>query len=283
MLEPLAAGVHVLAGTILGQVGPRTASTAPHVSFQIRPPGRATPYVDPKPILDGWQLLQATTGDPAAGASALFGPARAAALDKIGWETSAELQPQILANPSIVIDPGVRRAIESGLVVQPALAALEHLAAAGLRPTVSGVRGVSDPLSGIPGYAATSSPAAAVTGLEISAINGVPVLGHQGTGSITDITIRQLLALPAAVRPVGIDSATAGAPAGAATTGPDRTDRIVLTFAPPAGASPILGELAGVGLTPPQWLSLIGHLDKLGNPTVANGRSSAAIAPRRGP
>ena len=283
VLEPLAVGVHVLAGTILGQVGPRTATAAPHISFQIRPPGRATPYVDPKPILDGWQLLQATAGQPAAGASALFGPARAAALDKIGWETSAELQAQILANPSIVIDPVVRRAIESGLVVQPALAALEYLAAAGLRPTLSGVRGVSDPLSGLPASAAPSTAAAPVTGLELSAINGVPVLGHQGTGSITDITIRQLLALPAAVRPVGIDSATAGSPIGAATPGPDHTDRIVLTFALPAGASPILGELAGVGLTPPQWLSLIGHLDKLGNPAVANGRSSAAIAPRPGP
>ena len=33
--------------------------------------------------------------------------------------------------------------------------------------------------------------------VDISAINGTPIAGHQGPGTITDLTIRALLTLPA--------------------------------------------------------------------------------------
>ena len=32
----------------------------PHVRFEIRPAGKGAPRIDPKPILDGWKLLEST-------------------------------------------------------------------------------------------------------------------------------------------------------------------------------------------------------------------------------
>ena len=40
---------------------------APHLNFSIRPAGRGAPRIDPKPILDGWKLLEATAIYRAAG------------------------------------------------------------------------------------------------------------------------------------------------------------------------------------------------------------------------
>ena len=45
--------------------------------------------------------------------------------------------------------------------------------------------------------------AAGATGssVDISAINDIPIQGHQGAGSITDVTIRRLLTLQGAMQP----------------------------------------------------------------------------------
>jgi hypothetical protein len=76
-LYPLRAGVHVLAGTVLGHLGasaggegvpengaagssrsnPSTPQAGAHMLFQIRPPGSGA-LIDPKPILDGWVALE---------------------------------------------------------------------------------------------------------------------------------------------------------------------------------------------------------------------------------
>ena len=51
-------------GTILGRIAQVDPKQAPHVFFQIRPAGKGAPQIDPKPILDGWKLLEATAGLP---------------------------------------------------------------------------------------------------------------------------------------------------------------------------------------------------------------------------
>ena len=40
----------------------------------IQPAGKNAPYIDPKPILDGWKLLEATAVYRAAGVDPFFGP-----------------------------------------------------------------------------------------------------------------------------------------------------------------------------------------------------------------
>ena len=42
----------------------RRPTTAPHMLFEIRPAGRGAPRIDPKPILDGWKLLESTADLP---------------------------------------------------------------------------------------------------------------------------------------------------------------------------------------------------------------------------
>jgi hypothetical protein len=59
-LAPLVKGSIVVAGTILGRVGADALTKASHLYFQIQPAGKNAPLIDPKPILDGWKLLQAT-------------------------------------------------------------------------------------------------------------------------------------------------------------------------------------------------------------------------------
>ena len=45
----------------------------PHVLFELRPAGRGAPRVDPKPILDGWKLLESTAIYRAKGKNPFFG------------------------------------------------------------------------------------------------------------------------------------------------------------------------------------------------------------------
>ena len=51
---------------MLGQIG-ESGAVAPHLHFAIRPAGRGAPSIDPKPILDGWKLLESTAIYRAAG------------------------------------------------------------------------------------------------------------------------------------------------------------------------------------------------------------------------
>src|SRR5437764_491811 len=73
-LARLRKGAHVIGGTLLGRVGPATTTLAPPVYFHLRPAGKGAPLIDPKPILDGWKLLEATSIYRASGRNALYDP-----------------------------------------------------------------------------------------------------------------------------------------------------------------------------------------------------------------
>ena len=51
---------------------PAGRPSAPHLNFAIRPAGRGAPTIDPKPILDGWKLLETTAIYRAAGQEPLL-------------------------------------------------------------------------------------------------------------------------------------------------------------------------------------------------------------------
>ncbi len=53
-------GSKVIAGTVLSHVAKGDEGIDPHINFSIRPAGKGAPRIDPKPILDGWKLLEAT-------------------------------------------------------------------------------------------------------------------------------------------------------------------------------------------------------------------------------
>jgi len=54
-LKPLKPGATVVAGTILGRIAGPSHTEAPHLSLMVQPAGKNAPYIDPKPILDGWE------------------------------------------------------------------------------------------------------------------------------------------------------------------------------------------------------------------------------------
>ena len=66
-------GSRVVAGTILGRVGTPDPAKAAHLYFAIQPAGRGAPKIDPKPILDGWKLLEETAIYRARGQNVLQG------------------------------------------------------------------------------------------------------------------------------------------------------------------------------------------------------------------
>ena len=82
-LKPLQAGRagHRAARSSAASARP-TRSVAPHVRFEIRPAGRGAPRIDPKPILDGWKLLESTAIYRAAGKNPFFGAGRQEPVDR---------------------------------------------------------------------------------------------------------------------------------------------------------------------------------------------------------
>ena len=97
-----APGSRIVAGTILGRLGDREGRRAPYLRFEVRPAGQGAPRIDPKPILDGWKLLESTAIYRAAGKNPFFG--RDAANPSIGQillMSKETLIQHVLANPRI--------------------------------------------------------------------------------------------------------------------------------------------------------------------------------------
>ncbi|HET9719199.1 MAG TPA: lytic murein transglycosylase [Solirubrobacteraceae bacterium] len=270
-LAPLRKGAVVVAGTILGRIGAGTRTSASHMYFMIQPAGRNAPYIDPKPILDGWKLLEATAVYRAAGVDPFFGSgARSATIGEILLETKTQLEARVLADPHVKIYTCGRRDIQAGLIDRRILGAIEFLSASGLDPTISGL--ACD--AGSHGIDAAGKNGSS---MDISAINGIPIQGNQGPGSITDLAIRRLLTLQGAMAPDQIISLHSyrGEPT---TLGlPDHANRIQVTYTPAFGANQRLSGQVRSILKPKQWVQLIQHISQIPEPAVPTGRSRYAV------
>ncbi len=115
-----------------------------------------------------------------------------------------QLQQQVLSDRRLSIYPAGRGDVASGKVDVRVLAMLEYLAQANGEVTVSClISGHSLYVAGRPGVVSAHIYGRAV---DISAVGGVPILGHQGPGSVTERTIQQILALPNSVEPLQVIS-----------------------------------------------------------------------------
>jgi hypothetical protein len=271
VLKAMVAGRRVIAGTILGRVGRTSKKVAPHLRFEIRPAGRGAPRIDPKPILDGWKLLESTAIYRAQGRNALLDSG--ASIGQILLMSKEALAQHVLSNPRIELYSCGRRDIEAGIVDRRVLAVLEFLAASGLKPTVTSLRcGHSYYTSG--GNVSAHSVGGAV---DIAKINGIPIIGHQGEGSIADMTIRRLLTLQGTAKPHQIISLMEYDGTDNTLALGDHADHIHVGFRPAyREGSPQSGEIDAV-LKPSQWIKLIARLDSIDNPTVRTKASKYAI------
>jgi hypothetical protein len=254
---------HVDAGTTLGHAGG-------YLLFEIRPDGRGAPRIDPKPVLRSWGLLQAIGMDRVPGSSARHSLLM----------SSQALAAQVLSDPRVQIYECGREDIRAGAIDRHVLATLEFLAASGLSPTVSALR-CGHSLMTASGNVSEHATGSAV---DIAAINGIPVAGHQGAGSLTETVVRRLLTLQGSMKPhqiitlmqfPGTDNTFAMA---------DHADHIHIAWQALPGTSTRGGGQAGAVLKAKQWSNLVDRLGRIDNPKVAPRPSHYAIkAVRRGP
>jgi hypothetical protein len=274
VLKPLVKGRRVIAGTVLGRIGKTSEVLAPHMLFEIRPAGRGAPRIDPKPILDGWKVLEATAIYRAQGKNPFFGQdAQNATIGQILLMSKETLAQRVLANPRIEIYSCGRRDIEAGIIDRRVLAVLEFLASSGLKPTVSTLQ------CGHGYYTSSGNVSEHSSGnaVDIAKINGIPILGNQGAGSITDITVRRLLTLQGTMKPHQIITLMTYAGASNTLALPDHADHIHVGFSPTFDPTTKAGRLAESVLKPSQWIKLIDRLGQIDNPSVAVAPSKYAI------
>jgi hypothetical protein len=339
---PLRLGSVVSQGTVLGHLsghalgaGLATSLTpSARMRFAIRPAGDST-TIDPRPIIANWRQLDGALHPKGAkGTVDLVG----ATVSQVFLMSQSELERTVLSDPGIALSRCARQDVAAGAVDGRVLAVLAFLARSGLRPTVEGLRcpsgasgaGARNAAAGARGAAAgafgtgNSVSAAASAGarglaaaehrsgaaVDISAINGIPIAGHQGNGSITDATIRALLTLKGrfapqqivslmyypgtantlasasrwngihiSFRPIAATAASASSSAfthKAHSAGPGRTAPSPLVSAgviPTSVSSPVLTD----DLSTAQWNQLIARIGALPAPSVARKPTSSAI------
>jgi soluble lytic murein transglycosylase-like protein len=293
-LLPLRAGSIVSKGTVLGSVRTPPGARDGHLRFAIRPGGDES-TVDPRPILENWQQLGlALHPQGASGSEADLLGATASGVFLMSQE---ELQRTVLSDPGIDIYQCGREDIAKGAIDKRVLAVLEYLSRINLKPTVSALECGHSEMT-VSGFVSEHYTGDAV---DISAINGIPIAGHQGAGTITDVTIRTLLTLQGEFVPHQIISLMKypGAPNTLAM--PEHWNHIHIGFHPAAnelpaapGATGKAAHSASAGKSAPapivapsdlsttQWNQLIARIGSLPAPKVAAKRSGSAIKDPKG-
>ena len=177
----------------------------------------------------------------------------------------------MLGDGRIEIYPGGRNDIKTHQIDRRVLATLEFLASSGFRPTVSCLKsGHSERTTS--GNISEHSTGNAV---DISAVNGIPILGHQDPGGIADQVVHRLMLLQGTMQPHQIISLL---DYGANTFAmADHANHIHVGFKPLFGTNAKLGMQALAVLKPGQWNNLIDRLRKLSNPVVPTSPSKFAI------
>ncbi len=287
---PLRRGSVVVQGTVLGRVRVPLGAKDGHLRFAIRPAGD-TRTIDPQAILENWmQLDTALHPQGAKGNPSLLGATASA----VFLLSKSDLEREVLSDPGIVMSACSRHEVASGAIDKRVLAVLGFLSRSGLKPTIAALR-CGDGAYAVSGYV---SSARLGDGLAISQINGVPIAGHQGAGSITDTTIRTLLTLQGEFLPRQIVSLMRYPHAPSTLARLDHGDYIEIVFspAPKRGASAKViatkakgAHAAAAGQTSPspvvvsgdlsaaQWDTLITRVAALPAPVVRVKPSSSAI------
>jgi hypothetical protein len=271
-LRRLKIGSRVIGGTILGRIGRTVAGQAPHVEFAIRPAGKGAPRIDPKPILDGWKLLEATAIYRASGKNVLHGDdVEGMSIGQILLLPKPQLERRVLADERIEIYDCGRDDIRSGQIDRRVLATLAYLAESGLRPTVTSLK------CGHSYYTTSGNVSHHSSGnaVDIAKVNGIPILGHQEPGGITEQTVRRLMLLQGTMAPAQIISLLEIG--GATFAMADHNDHIHVGFQPMFGTNRKLGKAALAVLKPGQWSDLLARLGEIENPVVPTKPSKYAL------
>jgi transglycosylase-like protein with SLT domain len=267
VLRRLKVGSHVVGSTVLGRVG---GGKAPHVHFEIQPAGKGAPKIDPKPFLDGWKLLESSDIYRARGRNVLYGDGKFS-IGEIMLLPKPLLERRVLSDPRIKIYPGGRNDIKTGQVDRRVLVVLAYLAESGLEPTVSCLK------SGHSEFTTSGNVSEHWSGnaVDIAAINGVSINGHQGPGDVTEQAVKRLMVLQGTLQPHQIISLLDFGRNTMAMS--DHADHIHVGFQPLFGTNSKLGHETQSVLKPGQWDTLVQRLGEIQNPSVPTSPSRYAI------
>jgi murein DD-endopeptidase MepM/ murein hydrolase activator NlpD len=190
----LEVGSRVVGGAVIARIGAGSGGVDPHVNFSIRPAGSGAKAIDPKPILDGWKLLEATAIYRADGKNPLAANLSGSTVLLLPKEA---LEQRVLHDKSLSIYQCGREDIATGKIDRRVLAVLEYLVSQGFRLTISALE------CGHSTYTTSGNVSEHSTGdaVDISEIDGVPVTGHQGPGTLADSLIKTVLRLQGTMHP----------------------------------------------------------------------------------
>ncbi|GIK77588.1 MAG: hypothetical protein BroJett022_12780 [Actinomycetes bacterium] len=267
---PLRKGSMVVGGTIIGKVGQTDPAVASHLHFEITPAGRGAHSIDPKPILDGWKLLEATAIYRAAGKNPFDDQAT---VGQALLASKSQLQRQVIADPRLEIYSCGRDDVATGQIDRRVMAMLEYLVARGYRLTITSLK-CGHSIMTTSGNVSAHSTGDAV---DIAMVNGIPIYGNQGQGSITEAVINDLLKLQGSMEPAQIISLMEmGGPTFAMG---DHDDHIHVGYTPDGSDN---GEPISGLLKPDQWDKLLDRIAELDQPTVPIKPSDASLPVRKG-
>jgi hypothetical protein len=252
-------GSKVIAGTVLSHVPAGEDGADPHINFSSRPAGKGAPRIDPKPILDGWKLLEATAIYRAKGKNPFNAKLSGAGVLLLSKEA---LQQRVLHDEGLDIYQCGREDIETGKIDRRVLAVLEYLRSKGFTLRISALECGHDYLTE-GGNVSEHSTGDAV---DIPEIDGVPVTGHQGPGTLANELIEDVLQLQGPMQPHQVISLE-DLPGEVSFAEPSHFDHVHIGYRPVDTANPLEAGFEAL-LKPNQWQHLINRLGKIENPTV---------------
>ncbi|HEX5525681.1 MAG TPA: lytic murein transglycosylase [Solirubrobacterales bacterium] len=252
----LRVGSKVIAGTMLARVAAGKEGIDPHVNFSIRPAGKGAPRIDPKPILDGWKLLEATAIYRAKGKNP-FAKLSGAGVLLLSKEA---LQKRVLDDKGLSIYECGREDIAGGKIDRRVLAVLEYLRSKGFTLTITSLE-CGHGLLTTSGNVSEHSTGDAV---DIAVIDGVPVTGHQGPGTLVDQLIKDVLQLQGTMHPHQVISLE-DLPGETSFALPDHYNHVHIGYHPIEGGAE--AQFSAL-LKPAQWQRLINRLGEIENPNV---------------
>lgn len=252
-------GSKVIAGTVLSHVAAGAEGSDPHINFSIRPAGKGAPEIDPKPILDGWKLLEATAIYRAKGKNPFNEKLSGAGVLLLSKEA---LQQRVLADKGLDIYQCGREDIEQGKIDRRVLAVLEYLRSKGFTLRISALECGHSYLTEN-GSVSEHSTGDAV---DIAEIDGVPVTGHQGPGTLVHKLIEDVLELQGPMQPHQVISLE-NFPGEVSFAEPSHYDHVHIGYRPVESGNPGEAQYQAL-LKPNQWQKLITRLGQIENPKV---------------
>ena len=184
---------------------------------------------------------------------------------------------RVLANPRIEVYACGRDDIRIGAIDRRVLATLEFLAASGLKPTVTSLK------CGHGFYTKSGNVSHHSSGnaVDIAAVNGIPIIGNQGKGTITELTIQRLLTLQGTMKPAQIISLMTFEGADNTLSMSDHNAHIHVGWQPMYGTNRREAKRVNAELKPDQWIKLIDRLQEIDNPAVRRAPSKYALKSER--